>query len=406
MSHLLEITRKDLLQNLRRFDTYLFMLIMPIAFTLLFAMAFGGFGGGQGDRRLPVGLLDLDRSPLSHRLQQLLAASEVIRLDSGPPIGGWSEGASGLEAQVREEKLAAALIIPVGYGHDLLEGRPARLIFIGEPGSSGAQSVQAAAVSALSRLNSAVRLATTLERLTAAGPRPLAFDDLLVRALQAWETPPIRVVERLSSAISLENKRLGVINSAVGSMLQFAIAGLLTISRLLVEERKTRALPRLFTTAARRVHILLGHYLALLLIILAQFGVLILFGQLALQVQYSHAPAATALVAFSYAAAAAGLGLLIGVLARNEEQTIIISILAMFLLAGLGGAWVPLEATSPTFQAIGHLSPIAWAMDGLKNVVLRGQGLESAWLPAGVLLGYALLFLILAAWRFSRLQES
>lgn len=406
MSHLLEITRKDLLQNLRRFDTYLFMLIMPIAFTLLFAMAFGGFGGGQGDRRLPVGLLDLDRSPLSHRLQQLLAASEVIRLDSGPPIGGWSEGASSLEAQVREEKLAAALIIPAGYGHDLLEGRPARLIFIGEPGSSGAQSVQAAAVSALSRLNSAVRLATTLERLTAAGPRPLAFDDLLDRALQAWETPPIRVVERLSSAISLENKRLGVINSAVGSMLQFAIAGLLTISRLLVEERKTRALPRLFTTAARRVHILLGHYLALLLIILAQFGVLILFGQLALQVQYSHAPAATALVAFSYAAAAAGLGLLIGVLARNEEQTIIISILAMFLLAGLGGAWVPLEATSPTFQAIGHLSPIAWAMDGLKNVVLRGQGLESAWLPAGVLLGYALLFLILAAWRFSRLQES
>lgn len=406
MSHLLEITRKDLLQNLRRFDTYLFMLIMPIAFTLLFAMAFGGFGGGQGDRRLPVGLLDLDRSPLSHRLQQLLAASELIRLDSGPPIGGWSEGASGLEAQVREEKLAAALIIPAGYGHDLLEGRPARLIFIGEPGSSGAQSVQAAAVSALSRLNSAVRLATTLERLTAAGPRPLAFDDLLDRALQAWETPPIRVVERLSSAISLENKRLGVINSAVGSMLQFAIAGLLTISRLLVEERKTRALPRLFTTAARRVHILLGHYLALLLIILAQFGVLILFGQLALQVQYSHAPAATALVAFSYAAAAAGLGLLIGVLARNEEQTIIISILAMFLLAGLGGAWVPLEATSPTFQAIGHLSPIAWAMDGLKNVVLRGQGLESAWLPAGVLLGYALLFLILAAWRFSRLQES
>jgi ABC-2 type transport system permease protein len=77
----------------------------------------------------------------------------------------------------------------------------------------------------------------------------------------------------------------------------------------------------------------------------------------------------------------------------------------MFLLGGLGGAMMPLEATSSTFQAIGHVSPVAWAMDGFKNIILRGLGVESALLPAGMLLGYALLFLTLAAWRLHVSQE-
>jgi ABC-2 type transport system permease protein len=72
----------------------------------------------------------------------------------------------------------------------------------------------------------------------------------------------------------------------------------------------------------------------------------------------------------------------------------------MFLLSGLGGAWVPLEVTGETFQAIGHLSPVAWAMDGVKNISIRGLGIESVMLPALALLGYATLFFALATWRF------
>jgi len=58
----------------------------------------------------------------------------------------------------------------------------------------------------------------------------------------------------------------------------------------------------------------------------------------------------------------------------------------------------------PTFQKIGHLSPVAWGMDGFKNVVIRGLGVEAVLLPAAVLLGFALAIFALAAWRFSRLE--
>ena len=39
-------------------------------------------------------------------------------------------------------------------------------------------------------------------------------------------------------------------------------------------------------------------------------------------------------------------------------------------------------------------------MDGFKNVAVRGLGIESALLPSSALIGYAVLFFGLAAWRF------
>jgi ABC-type multidrug transport system permease subunit len=188
-------------------------------------------------------------------------------------------------------------------------------------------------------------------------------------------------------------------------MLQFAIAGLLTSAQIIVTERKSRALQRLFTTSTRRIHILLGHYLAIFLVTFSQFIILLVFGQFILKVNYLRDPTDTLITAISSAACIAAMGVLIGSLAASEEQAIIFALVPMFVFAGLGGAWVPLEVTGPTFQTIGHLSPIAWAMDGFKNVSVRGFGIESVLLPSAALIGYALLFFLLAAWRFQVSQE-
>jgi ABC-2 type transport system permease protein len=122
-------------------------------------------------------------------------------------------------------------------------------------------------------------------------------------------------------------------------------------------------------------------------------------------VDYLREAGATLLVALSAALCISALGLLIGVLAQSEEQAIIFSLVPMFLLAGLGGAWVPLEMTGPAFQTIGHVSPVAWAMDGFQNVIARGLGIGSVLLPASALIGYAVFFFVLAAWRFWATEE-
>ena len=93
------------------------------------------------------------------------------------------------------------------------------------------------------------------------------------------------------------------------------------------------------------------------------------------------------------------------VVKRYQEKAVMFSLIPMFVLSGLGGAWVPLEFTGATFQAVGHISPVAWAMDGFKNIVARGLSFNSVLLPAAALLGYAVLFFGLALWRFRRVSE-
>jgi ABC-2 type transport system permease protein len=97
--------------------------------------------------------------------------------------------------------------------------------------------------------------------------------------------------------------------------------------------------------------------------------------------------------------------LLIGVMAKSEEQAVVFSLIPMFILSGVGGAWVPLEVVGGTFQVIGHVSPVAWAMDGFKSITIRGLGVESVILPCAVLGAYGMVFFVLAMWRFGRAEE-
>ena len=396
MNRIFDITLKDLMQILRNRMTFLFLLIMPVAFTLLFGLAFGG-SSQPSDTRLPVGLLNQDGGAISTQLQTLLSSSTVIRLDT---TSGRSE--TDLAALVGSGKLAGALVIPSGYSQSVRSGSPLKLGFYADPSQASTASLESELLVASNRLASAVRTASIAAAIT---KNPAAFDPALSQALAAWQNPPIRV--SVTSAVSTkpqDQKILSMAQSSPAMMIQFAIAGLLTAATVIVNERKTRSLQRLLTTSTSRFQILMGHYLAILTLIFVQFLLLMLFGQF-LHVDYLRVPLATLLVAFVTAVCIAALGLLIGVLAKSEEQAIVFSLIPMFVLAGLGGAWVPLEFTGAAFQTIGHVSPVAWAMDGFKNITARGLGFSSVLLPVAALFGYALLFFALALWRFQRLSD-
>ncbi len=400
MIRILDIAQNDLLQLLRDRKTFLFLLAMPIIFTVMFGYALGAFSSGGSDSRLPVGYLDQDHSRISGQLHDLLAASKVIRLDQDQ-----ARSTSELEQLVSEKKIAAAVIVPIGYGRASLAGKHARLTLIADAATTAATTVQADILAAANRLDSAVNMALSAEQI--AGDS-VPFKQTFEKSLAAWQEPPIAIVSTTSAALQNAQKdkqNTALANTAPGMMLQFAIAGLLTAAQIIVVERKSRSLQRLLTTATRRIHILLGHYLAIFILIFSQFLLLIVFESLVFKVGYLRMPAATLLVAISAALCIAGLGLLIGILARSEEQAIIFSLIPMFVLAGLGGAWVSLEVTGAAFQAIGHLSPIAWALDGFKNVIVRGLGIDSVLLPAAALIGYAALFFSLATWRFWASEE-
>jgi ABC-2 type transport system permease protein len=396
MNRIFDIAVKDLTQFLRDRKTFLFLLIMPMAFTFLFGFAFGGFSKGKSDPRLPVALINEDGGDLSLRLVNLLENSEVIAVNQDG-----KQTMADYEKSLSKSDLAGILVISSGYSDALRNGGLPHLSLTVDLTQTVGTTVQNEVLAAASRLTGAVRTASIVAETTS------AFTPAFEQALAAWENPPIRV-DTTTGLVKTEapsQQTISMAHTSPGMMLQFGIAGLLTCATVIVNERKTRSLQRLLTTATRRSHILLGHYLAIFTLILTQFLILILFGQLILKIDYLRLPGATLLVALTSSMCIAALGLLIGTLAKSEEQAIAFSLIPMFLFAGLGGAWVPLEYTGSTFQAIGHVTPVAWAMDGFENIAVRGMGFSSIITPAAALTGYALLFFLLAAWRFRRVSE-
>ena len=398
MIRIIDIALKDLLQLSRDFRTFMFLLIMPIAFTFLFGFAFGSFGGGNSDSRLPVGYISQDSHWVTNSLHDLLDKSEVIRLDENI-----FHSTTDLEKLVADGDLAAAIIVPHGYGKAMLKNKDARLIVIADKGTQAWTTIEAELLALTDRLDSAVRTATILSDIDS---DRMPIDYAFKKSLSAWDEPPIAITETTSLAVKkTSGGGMSSAHNSPGFMLQFAIAGLLTAAQIIVSERKSRTLQRLLTTATQRIHIILGHYLALFLLIFTQFTILIIFGQFVLKVDYLRVPSATLLVALSAALCISALGLLIGILARSEEQAIVFSLVPMFVFSGLGGAWVPLEVTSATFSAIGHLTPLAWGLDGFENICARGLGFNSVLIPCAALLGYAILFFLLAVWRLSAAEE-
>jgi ABC-2 type transport system permease protein len=396
------LTGKDLKQLIRDWKTAMFMVAMPIGFTLFFGLIFGAMSGEE-DPRLPVGFIDRDSgSVLSTHLLDLLDASDAIR----PVV--LDESIERVEKKVGDEDLAAAVIVPAGYSERVLAGEDVALTVIVDGDTAAGSTAQSGVQTTVTRLRGAVKAAQlSAEALEAqVGSADETFlMNALDEAIEAWREPPLTVVVAQSGAVVEEDEEESVMANpyaqpSPGMMVQFSIAGIMSAAQIVVLERKSRSLQRLLTTAISRVEIVLGHYLTMFIMIFLQLALLIGFGQLALGLDYMREPVATLLLAVTMSLWTASLGLLIGVLAKTEDQVIIFSMIPMFILSGMGGAWMPLEITGEAFQTIGHLLPTAWAMDGIQNIIVRGLGLESALLPVGIMAAYAVVLFALAVWRF------
>jgi ABC-2 type transport system permease protein len=158
------------------------------------------------------------------------------------------------------------------------------------------------------------------------------------------------------------------------------------------------------TTSMHPWQIIAGHMLAMFTIVFLQTALMIIFGQFVLKVNYLRVPLGTFLIAISLGLWVASMGLLIGTLAKSDNQVVLYSMLAMFVFSALGGTWFPLEGAGETFATIARLLPSSWAMIGLQNILIRGLSLSSLWQPVAVLLVYALGFFILAVWRFRKAE--
>ena len=396
---IIDLTFKDILQVVRDKRSLLFLVAMPVAFTVFMGFAYrSGENGEPQDPRMSLAWVeDAPGGALSQMLYTRLEESVTLK-----PV--YMEKDAAHESLERGE-VDGVLVISSEFGEQAQAGDVPQVTLIADTTSTKGQSLYQLLRVPVSQLMSAVEIGQASAEILS---NSAEFTPALDLAWEKWDVNNARILVRMEQAVAQESESWFGDNpynqASPGILVQFAIMGLVTSAQILVQERKSRTLQRLMTTAMKHWEIVVGHILGMFAIVFLQIAMLVIFGQLVLGVNYLREPVSTLLVLVALGLWVSSMGLLIGLLAKGDDQVILYSMVAMFVFSGLGGAWFQLETTGGIIATIGRMLPSAWAMTGLQNILIRGLGLSSVWQPVGILTAYALGFLVLAIWRFRKIE--
>jgi ABC-2 type transport system permease protein len=408
---IIDLALKDLSQIFRDKRSLLFLIAMPVLFTLFMGFAYksGGNAGTSEDNRIPLGWVNNDPDGLiSQKLFELLSQSDSVKLvELNPEV---------VNDAVQKGKVAGALVVPAGLSEQVVSGvmldqandNPLQLTLVADLNTAQGQSLFQLLRSPVAQVMSSAEIANLTAKTVGKPGDAVEFEQAFTAAVLAWkETDSAALVKVQMVVAEPEGAWYGdnpYNQASPGILVQFAIFGLVTSGQILVQERNTRSLQRMMTTSMHAWQIVGGHLLAMFAVVFVQEALLVVFGQFVLGVNYAQAPLGILIISIGLGLWIAAMGLLIGVVVKNDSQVVLFSLMAMFIFSAMGGTWFPLESSSGAFAAIGKLLPSAWAMTGYQNILIRGLGLESAWLPTLALLAYSFGFFMLAVWRFRKMD--
>ncbi len=394
MNKLIAIFRKDTILRFSSVSEWLFFLILPVVFTLILA----GGTGAPTDSRTRLTVVDQANSELSSQLIAELEKSTTIR----PVLKSLQEA----DQEFSKRNVSAVLIIPAEFDLETLREGELELELRQQPNNLGSLAAYQVVQAVIQRLGSGVEIARqSTEAAEAIQPfeSKVEREQYFAAALKAAQEEIGAVPDRMqvSQAVFEDTVEYDPrANSSAGQMITWVFIPLFGISAMFAYERATGTLRRLFTTPTRKSVYLLGTLLGAVFWAMVQMLLLVLFGIFVMNLNWGHSPGALALVLVSSALAASAIGVAMGAFVKTESQANGLSIMAGMVMALLGGCWYPLELFPQVIQQVVKILPTRWAMQGMLDIVLRGQGLAAVLPKTAVLLGFAVVFYALGILRF------
>lgn len=149
----------------------------------------------------------------------------------------------------------------------------------------------------------------------------------------------------------------------------------------IVKEKTQGTFIRLRTNPVRGIVVMGGKTITYLMICMIQFYMMVavavyLFPQLGLPaLNVDSNLILMSIVALFCGFAAIGYGILVGTIAKTQEQSAPFGSTSVIILAAIGGVWVPVFAMPKMMQVIAQCSPMNWGLNAFYDVILRNARL-------------------------------
>jgi ABC-2 type transport system permease protein len=359
--------RKEFIQMRRDRASLAMMIGIPAIQLSLF-----GYAIQTEVRHLPMVVLDESNTPESRSLVQAMV--NTGNFDWSGSVRDRTE----LAAAIGRGDARAGIVIPPEFQRELKRGRTASaqvLIDAADPLASSA-AISGAGLAGAERF-----------RALAAERGVTGAIDLRVRPLY---NPALR------SAVY-------IVPGIIGVLLSMTMVVIASIA--IVRERERGTLEQLVVTPIGKTSLMLGKIVPFLLVGYIQISVILLLGRLLFHVPMRGSVALLYAVALPFIVASLAIGLFLSTLVKTQAQAMQLGFLFLLPNILLSGFMFPREAMPPLAQWIGAALPLTYFLRVLRDILLRGTGLESFWREMVALVGFSIVLIGLSVQRFHKTVE-
>ena len=382
-SHVAAIARKQFLTLRHDKRTLALMLLAQIMAMLIFGFAFG-----SSPKHVTVIVVNQDQGSTAGKL--------VDKLDHDTLSISTSDNADWARQQVRDGKAVGALIFPASFTddaspHTILKPTP---VGLKSPISQKAPATPQISVVPPKGAHLQMFLDTTNQQLASVVPPELAKAAQKLASDQGAKSP----ISFDTDYAFAKAKDARYIDYFVPGVMAFAITLFTTLLTLLafVGERQSGTLNRLRVTPATEGEIVLGYEIAFGLIAAVQGFLILLVAMLVYHILVVGPLWVAMLLAILVAIDAQAIGILVSAGAQREGQAVQFIPFIIFPVFLLSGIFVAVQSLPSWLRPFSYLLPPTWGIDALRDVMLRGWGLDRVWPQVAILAGFAVVFTMLA----------
>jgi ABC-2 type transport system permease protein len=385
---LLLVAARDLRGRLRDRSALAIGVVAPVALAVIISLAIGGDGGGF---EVVLGLADLDGGPIAGVLRDdVLGGEGLADLVTVVPF----DDVAALESALEHFDVGVGLVLHPGM---------ARLEVLRHPRAPiGGEVIEGVARSFAAQATGVQQAVVLATRYVVVGPRalndpdaarvPFRIGEIGELAEQVAASPlPLR----LRDASSGSSDRSAASYFGPGMALLFVFFLLGSAPRSLLAERALGTLDRVRAAPVPFGAIVLGKALAVMLMGLTSMGVVWGVTAVAFGARWG-APLAVLALMLAFLLAALAIATLVSAYVRTESQADGLITVVAFVLAMLGGNFVPIAQMPEALQQLALVTPNGWALRGFTTLAADGGGVGSILLPLSAILAFAVAAFTLA----------
>lgn len=374
--------KKDLLVLWRHKPRLFSIFLFPILMIALF-----GYGMGGSIDNIPVVVVKQSSGPVT---DQTLSAIKGLDLYDVKDIITDPDQA---KEMVKNGQVKAAIILPSDYEDLNSSQTKAVTIYVDSSDQMATQTLIPATQALFTQISTQLGLA-----------------KIQTSAAQTSTTSSIgtfnyqNIINTINFQIVKEYGDIKYIDFLVPAIIAMTVmmGAMMSMGESLAGERERGELARLFMTPTTVSTVVGGKIMSRLVIQTATALVLIgaaiaLFG-----ITINGSMALTIFLLILTALCFVGFGIMVS--ARVSTQEDYVQMVMPFTMPQMfiSGVFYPLETMPWIFQKIAYISPLTYANDALRGVMLKGLTFGEIWLDIAVLLGFTGLFFMLGVIRFNR----